>query len=77
MRYLSIGLDKGSVIVGVDVCQRCFGWRQSEWWKSAVWQHPMTGKVHVASGYSEGRTSCGVKIHTSHVADKHIAVSVS
>lgn len=77
MRYLSIGLDKGSIIVGVDVCQRCFYW-ESNWWKSQMWQHPMTGKIHKSNPYREGRTGCGVKIPTAmQVTDKHVAVSVT
>lgn len=77
MRYLSIGLDQGSIIVEVDICQRCFYW-QSHWWKRKLWQHPFSGKVHAASSYKDQRTECGVRIPTTtKVADKHIAVSVS
>lgn len=78
MRYLSIGLDKASVIVEVDVCQRCFSWSRSKWWQQKLWQHPMSGKIHEAHNFDKARTSCGVRIPViARVADKHIAVNIS
>lgn len=77
MQYLSIGFDKGSIIVPVDTCQRCM-WRGAQWWTWNLWQHPMTGKVHKVARYRDQRTECGQRILiASQVIDKHIAVAVS
>jgi hypothetical protein len=78
MRYLAISLDKGSIIVEVDVCRRCFHFAGSTWWKHKLWQHPTTGKVHSAESWTPGRTECGIPFPSgTRIADKTVAVNVS
>lgn len=59
MKYLEIGTEEWSIIVEVDVCEKCS--RPWAFWKSQLWQNPSTGKVHRAS-VSLGRTECGVEL---------------
>jgi hypothetical protein len=77
MRYLAISLDQGSIIVEVNTCQKCFYWK-SQWWKTKLWQHPTTGKVHQVDIYGGGRTRCGLRFPSgTKIVDRTVAVSVS